>query len=168
VTDESVTFSLTVDGEERQVSAPWSESLLTVLRDRLGVRGPKTGCAHGRCGACAVRVAFGDDDAHVLCSCLLLAANAAGCRVETIASIGGPDGELSDVQEAFLAEGAVQCGICTAGLVTAATELLDTNPDPTREEIESALYGNLCRCTGYGRIVAAVQTAARNRREATR
>ncbi|MPQ97740.1 2Fe-2S iron-sulfur cluster binding domain-containing protein [Modestobacter sp. I12A-02628] len=169
--DESVTFSLTVDGAAHEVTAPWSESLLTVLRERLGVRGPKTGCAHGRCGACAVRVAFepdrADDDGHVLCSCLLPAATAAGCSVRTIASIGGPDGELSDVQEAFLAEGAVQCGICTAGFVTAATELLDTDPDPTREQIEAALYGNLCRCTGYGRIVAAVETAARTRREAT-
>nr|WP_276508630.1 2Fe-2S iron-sulfur cluster-binding protein [Modestobacter muralis] len=96
------------------------------------------------------------------------AATAAGGTVETIASISGPDGALSDVQEAFLAEGAVQCGICTSGFVTAATELLETNPDPTRPEIEAALYGNLCRCTGYGRIVAAVETAARTRRAATR
>ena len=163
--DEFVTFSLAVDGTPREVTARWSESLLTVLRDRLGVRGPKTGCAHGRCGACAVRADLGDGDPHVLCSCLVPAATAAGGSVQTIASIGGPDGELSDVQEAFLAEGAVQCGICTAGFVTAATELLETNPEPTRTEIEEALYGNLCRCTGYGRIVAAVETAARTRRE---
>ena len=165
--DGSVTFPLTVDGTAHEVTARWDESLLTVLRDRLGVRGPKTGCAHGRCGACAVRADLGDGG-HVLCACLVPAATAAGGSVETIASIGGPDGELSDVQEAFLAEGAVQCGICTSGFVTAATELLETNPDPTRSEIEAALYGNLCRCTGYGRIVAAVEAAARTRREATR
>jgi carbon-monoxide dehydrogenase small subunit len=163
--DREVTFALTVDGTAHEVTAGWSESLLTVLRDRLGVRGPKTGCGHGRCGACAVRVVEGLGDPHVLCSCLVPAATATGCTVETIASIGGPDGELSDVQEAFLAEGAVQCGICTAGFVTAATELLDRNPDPSRTEIEEALYGNLCRCTGYGRIIAAVESAARTRRE---
>jgi carbon-monoxide dehydrogenase small subunit len=162
--DEFVTFGLTVDGVAHEVTARWSESLLTVLRDRLGVRGPKTGCAHGRCGACAVRADLGDG-AHVLCSCLVPAATAAGATVETVASIGSPDGELSDVQEAFLAEGAVQCGICTAGFITAATELLEQNTDPSRAEIEAALYGNLCRCTGYGRIVAAVETAARTRRE---
>jgi carbon-monoxide dehydrogenase small subunit len=171
--DREVTFALTVDGTEHEVTAGWSESLLTVLRERLGVRGPKTGCAHGRCGACAVRVTGldhppGPGEPHVLCSCLVPAATAAGCTVATIASIGGPDGELSDVQEAFLAEGAVQCGICTAGFVTAATELLERNPDPSRTEIEEALYGNLCRCTGYGRIIAAVETAARTRREADR
>jgi len=169
VSEDEVSFALTVDGVERQVTAPWSESLLTVLRDRLGVHGPKTGCAHGRCGACAVRCSLGpDDEPHVLCSCLVPAATAAGGTVETIASISGTDGELSDVQEAFLAEGAVQCGICTAGFVTAATELLAANPDPTREEIVAGLYGNLCRCTGYGRIVAAVQAAARTRQEDTR
>jgi carbon-monoxide dehydrogenase small subunit len=167
-TDESVTFTLTVDGVPREVTARWSESLLTVLRDRLGVRGPKTGCAHGRCGACAVRVGVGSDEPHVLCACLVPAATVLGGTVETIASIGSPDGGLSDVQEAFLAEGAVQCGICTAGFVTAATELLERNDDPSRAEIEEALYGNLCRCTGYGRIVAAVESAARTRREATR
>ena len=162
-----VEFELTVDGTTSAVEAGFSESLLTLLRDRLGVRGPKVGCAHGRCGACAVSVTVPGEDAHVLCACLVPAATVAGCAVSTIASINGPDGELSDVQEAFLAEGAVQCGICTAGFVTAATELLDTNPDPTREEIEGALYGNLCRCTGYGRIVAAVEAAAAGRREAT-
>ena len=161
--DDAVSFDLTVDGTQHHVTSRWSESLLTVLRDRLGVRGPKTGCAHGRCGACAVRADLGDGDAHVLCACLVPAATAAGGRVETIASINGDAGELSDVQEAFLAEGAVQCGICTAGFVTAATELLETNPDPSRTEIEDALYGNLCRCTGYGRIVAAVESAARTR-----
>jgi carbon-monoxide dehydrogenase small subunit len=166
--DRSLSFPLTVDGRAHEVTADWSESLLTVLRDRLGVRGPKTGCAHGRCGACAVRVVEGLGEPHVLCACLVPAAVTAGCAVETVASLGGRDGVLSDVQEAFLAEGAVQCGICTAGFVTAATDLLARNPDPSREEIEQALYGNLCRCTGYGRIVAAVQAAARTRREATR
>ncbi|MCW2677494.1 MAG: xanthine dehydrogenase iron-sulfur-binding subunit [Modestobacter sp.] len=165
VADEFVTFPLTVDGVPREVTARWSESLLTVLRDRLGVLGPKTGCGHGRCGACAVRVGVGPDEPHVLCACLVPAATAVGATVETIASLGGPDGELSDVQEAFLAEGAVQCGICTAGFVTAATELLERHECPSRTEIEEALYGNLCRCTGYGRIVAAVESAARTRRE---
>ena len=94
---DEVRFSLTVDGAPHEVTARWSESLLTVLRDRLGVRGPKTGCAHGRCGACAVRADLGDGAPHVLCACLVPAATAAGGSVDTIASIGGPDGELSDV-----------------------------------------------------------------------
>jgi carbon-monoxide dehydrogenase small subunit len=162
---DEVEFALTVDGTARTVTARWSESLLTVLRDRLGVRGPKAGCAHGRCGACAVQVVEGLGEPHVLCSCLVPAATAAGCSVTTVASIGGPDGELSDVQEAFLAEGAVQCGICTPGFVMAATDLLERTPDPSRAEIEEALYGNLCRCTGYGRIIAAVEAVARTRRE---
>jgi aerobic carbon-monoxide dehydrogenase small subunit len=162
MTDERLGFGLTVDGEPRAVrDAWWFESLLTVLRDRLGVRGPKLACGHGRCGACLVRL-----DGEPVCSCLVPAAAAAGCDVRTIASVAGEDGGLSDVQQAFVEAGATQCGYCTPGFVLAATELLARHPDPTREQVLAGLYGNVCRCTGYGRIVAAVERVAAARREA--
>ena len=158
--DERLSFALTVDGEPREVKdAWWFDSLLTVLRDRLGVTGPKIACGHGRCGACTVRL-----DGELACACLVPAAAASGSDVVTIASLHGPDGGLTDVQEAFLAAGATQCGYCTPGFVLAVTDLLARNPSPTREEILAALYGNVCRCTGYGRIVAAVEALAAVRR----
>ena len=155
-TDERVSLSLTVDGEHRQVKdAWWFDSLLTVLRDRLGVTGPKLACGHGRCGACTVRL-----DGELACACLVPAAAAEGSDVETVASLRGADGGLTDVQEAFVAAGATQCGYCTPGFVMAVTDLLGRNPAPDRDEILAALYGNVCRCTGYGRIVAAVEGLA--------
>lgn len=160
---EAVSYRLTVDGRSASVTARWDESLLTVLRERLGVRGPKLGCAHGRCGACTVGLTV-DGETALVCSCLTPAAAAAGGSVETVASQAAPDGALSDVQEAFLAAGAVQCGYCTAGMVQSAAALLDRDPDPSRDDIVAALYGNLCRCTGYNRIIDAVHTAARTRR----
>jgi carbon-monoxide dehydrogenase small subunit len=161
---EWVSYELTVDGKPHEVTARWDESLLTVLRERLGVRGPKLGCAHGRCGACTVRLTV-DGDTHLACCCLMPAAAAAGAEIGTVASLGGGDGTLSDLQEAFLAAGAVQCGYCTPGMVQSAAALLDRCPDPSREDVVAALYGNLCRCTGYGRIVEAVLAAARTRRD---
>ncbi|HEV7653493.1 MAG TPA: (2Fe-2S)-binding protein [Mycobacteriales bacterium] len=161
--DEWVSYELTVDGKPHQVTARWDESLLTVLRERLGVRGPKLGCAHGRCGACTVTLAL-DGESALTCSCLLPAAAAAGADVSTVASLAAGDGALSDVQDAFLEAGAVQCGYCTAGMVQSATGLLERNPDPTRDDVVAALYGNLCRCTGYGRIVEAVLATAARRR----
>lgn len=159
MSDESVSFELMVDGKPRTVKdAWWFESLLAVLRDRLGVYGPKLACGHGRCGACAVRI-----DGHLACACLMPAAAAAGADVETVASLADADGALSDVQQAFVDAGAVQCGYCTPGFVLAVTDLLDRNPDPAREETLEALYGNVCRCTGYGRILAAVELAAQRR-----
>jgi carbon-monoxide dehydrogenase small subunit len=165
MSDEHVSYELTVDGKPHQVTARWDESLLTVLRERLGVRGPKLGCGHGRCGACTVTLTV-DDETHLACSCLLPAAAAAGASVDTVASLSPAEGALSDVQDAFLAAGAVQCGYCTAGMVQSATALLERNPDPARQDVVDALYGNLCRCTGYGRIVDAVLAAAAARRGA--
>ena len=161
--DEIVSYPLSVDGVAREVTARWDESLLTVLRERLGVRGPKLGCAHGRCGACTVRLTV-DGDSALVCACLTPAAAAAGAEVGTVAGLAASDGTLSDVQEAFLAAGAVQCGYCTAGMVQSAAALLDREPDPTAEDVTAALYGNLCRCTGYGLIVEAVLAAAATRR----
>lgn len=163
VEDEWVSYPLTVDGDPAEVTARWDESLLTVLRERLGVRGPKLGCGHGRCGACTVSLTI-DGRTRPACACLLPAAAAAGGAVDTVASLADPDGTLSAVQDAFVAAGAVQCGYCTAGMVQSATALLDRIPDPTRDDVVAALYGNLCRCTGYGRIVEAVLTAAETRR----
>ncbi len=157
--DERVAFALTVDGERREVKdAWWCDSLLTVLRDRLGVTGPKLACGHGRCGACTVRL-----DGDLACACLVPAAAAAGSEVATVASLTADDGALTDVQEAFLDAGATQCGYCTPGFVMAVTDLLERNPRPTREEILAGLYGNVCRCTGYGRIVEAVERVAAQR-----
>jgi aerobic carbon-monoxide dehydrogenase small subunit len=162
VDDESVSFELTVDGSAHAVTARWDESLLSVLRERLGVRGPKLGCGHGRCGACTVTLTL-DGPPALVCACLTPAAAVAGAAVDTVAALA-PDGVLSDVQDAFLAAGAVQCGYCTAGMVQSATALLAADPDPSREDVVAALYGNLCRCTGYGRIVEAVLAAAAARR----
>jgi carbon-monoxide dehydrogenase small subunit len=159
-----VTYGLVVDGVPAQVTARWDESLLTVLRERLGVRGPKLGCGHGRCGACTVSLTL-DGGTRLACACLTPAAAAAGTEVGTVAALAAADGTLSDVQEAFLAAGAVQCGYCTAGLVQSATALLDRCPEPTRDDVVDALYGTLCRCTGYGRTVDAVLRAAATRRE---
>jgi carbon-monoxide dehydrogenase small subunit len=163
MTDEWVSYELTVDGRPEQVTARWDESLLTVLRERLGVRGPKLGCAHGRCGACTVTLTV-DGSSGLTCSCLVAAASVAGASVDTVASLAPEGAALSDVQDAFLEAGAVQCGYCTAGMVQSATALLERDPDPSRDDVVAALYGNLCRCTGYGRIVAAVLTAAARRR----
>lgn len=162
MTDDEVSYELTVDGKPHQVTARWDESLLTVLRERLGVRGPKVGCAHGRCGACTVTLTV-DGESGLTCSCLVAAASVAGASVETVASLGS-EGALSDVQDAFLEAGAVQCGYCTAGMVQSATALLERNPDPSHDDVVAALYGNLCRCTGYNRIVEAVLAAAARRR----
>jgi carbon-monoxide dehydrogenase small subunit len=160
--DERLTVTLTVDGEPREVKDTWwFDTLLTVLRDRLGVTGPKLACGHGRCGACTVRL-----DGDLACACLVPAAAAEGSDVETVASLRGDGGGLTDVQAAFVAAGATQCGYCTPGFVMTVTDLLGRNPDPSRDEIVAALYGNVCRCTGYGRIVAAVEALASAAREA--
>ena len=160
--DERLGVTLTVDGERREVKDVWwFDSLLTVLRDRLGVTGPKLACGHGRCGACTVRL-----DGDLACACLVPAAAAEGSDVETVASLRGAGGGLTDVQEAFVAAGATQCGYCTPGFVMAVTDLLERNPAPDGDEILAALYGNVCRCTGYGRIVAAVEGLAAGGREA--
>lgn len=146
-----VTF--TVNGEQREVPVTPNETLLAVLREDLGLTGTNHGCELGECGACTVLV----DDEPTL-SCLTLAQRVDGQTVETVEGLG--DGGASDLQEAFVDEGAAQCGYCTPGMLMTADHLLDTNPDPSREEVEDAIAGNICRCTGYEKIVDAIETAA--------
>jgi carbon-monoxide dehydrogenase small subunit len=146
-------YSLTINGVERQVSDAWiGESLLYVLRERLGLPGSKGACEQGECGSCTVFV-----DNAAVCSCLVMAATAVGTQIATVEGLNN-DGSLTDVQETFITEGAVQCGFCTPGLVMAVHHLLDHNDSPNEQEIKEALSGNICRCTGYGRIFAAVDT----------
>jgi carbon-monoxide dehydrogenase small subunit len=147
--------SCTVNGEERIADDVWpGESLLYVLRERLGLPGAKNACEQGECGSCTVYL-----DGVAVCACLVAAGQAEGRTVVTVEGLA--DGEtLHRVQEAFLAAGAVQCGFCTPGLVVAAHDLLSRDPDPSEPDIREALAGNLCRCTGYQKIIEAVQLAA--------
>jgi carbon-monoxide dehydrogenase small subunit len=139
-----------------------AELLCDCLRDRLGRTGTQVGCREGVCGSCDVLV-----DGVVVRSCLLLAAQVEGREVTTVEGLaareGGPGARLSRLQRAFVDQGAVQCGFCTAGLLICATALLERDPDPSRERIVAALSGNLCRCTGYAKVVAAVEAAAGDR-----
>ena len=151
-------FRLHVNGQDLDVADAWiGESLLFVLRDRLGFVAAKGACEQGECGSCSVLV-----DGDLVCSCLVLAASAVGRDIVTVEGLS-PDGSLTDVQRAFIDEGAVQCGFCTPGLIASVHDLLDRVPNPDEIEIREALSGNICRCTGYGRIVSAVQLAARTR-----
>lgn len=162
-THDSDHYTLHVNGQDRQVADSWlGESLLDVLRDRLGLMGSKGACEQGECGSCSVMV----DDV-VVCSCLVMAASAVGQPVVTIEGIA-PVGAPSDVQEAFVAAGAVQCGFCTPGLIVAVHDLLDRVPEPAETEIREQLAGNVCRCTGYGRIIEAVQRVAVRRAQERR
>ena len=149
-------LTCTINGEAREVDGLWEgESLLHVLRERLGLPGAKNACEQGECGSCSVYL-----DDTLVCSCLVLAGQAEGREITTVEGLAGV-GELNKVQEAFLAAGAVQCGFCTPGLIVATDDLLKRNPDPTDAEIREALAGNLCRCTGYEKILDAVRAAAR-------
>ena len=153
-------YSLQVNGVKHEVKDAWvGESLLYVLRERLGLPGSKGACEQGECGSCTVFV-----DGQAVCSCLVMAASAVEREIATVEGLS-PDGTLTDVQQAFVDEGAVQCGFCTPGLVMAVHHLLDENTDPSEHEIKEALSGNICRCTGYGRIFAAVDTAIARRKE---
>ena len=155
-------YQLRVNGENRPVNDAWlGESLLYVLRERLGLAGTKNACEQGECGSCSVLI-----DGVLVCSCLVLAASAIDSEISTVESLA-PDGDLSDVQQAFVEAGAVQCGFCTPGLIMTVHDLLDQNPSPTDLEVREAISGNLCRCTGYVRIFEAVQQVATNREEAT-
>ena len=155
-------YRLDVNGEVRDVTDSWlGESLLDVLRDRLGLTGTKGACEQGECGSCSVLV-----DGVLVCSCLVMAASAVGQTIVTIEGIA-PVGSPSDVQAAFVEAGAVQCGFCTPGLVMAVHDLLDRSSEPTVTEIREELAGNVCRCTGYGRIIEAVQRVAVDRRRAS-
>jgi carbon-monoxide dehydrogenase small subunit len=147
-------IELTVNGVARDADVLPTESLLFALRERLGLPGSKNACEQGECGSCSVLL-----DGELVCSCLVLAAQADGHEVVTVEGLGGAE-ELHPVQQAFVAAGAVQCGFCTPGFVVAAADLLARNPAPSEDEIREALSGNLCRCTGYQRIVEAVKMAA--------
>jgi aerobic carbon-monoxide dehydrogenase small subunit len=154
-------FRLHVNGEAREVRDSWvGESLLFVLRERLGLLGSKGACEQGECGSCSVIV-----DGTLVCSCLVLAGAAVGSEIVTIEGIA-PLGSPSDVQQAFVDAGAVQCGFCTPGLIMATHSLLERTSQPTEYEIREELSGNVCRCTGYGRIIEAVQQVAVARRQA--
>lgn len=155
---ELCSFELKINGETRQVNDAWlGESLLHVLRERLGLAGAKNACEQGECGSCSVLV----DDV-LVCSCLVLAASAVGSDISTVEALSA-EGHLSDVQQAFVEAGAVQCGFCTPGLVVAVEDLLKHNPSPNDLEVREAISGNLCRCTGYSRILDAVQNVAEER-----
>ena len=148
-------MKLTVNGVAREIEGAWGgESLLYALRERLGLPGAKNACEQGECGSCSVYL-----DGTLVCSCLVLAAQAAGREVTTVEGLG-VDGQLHAIQQAFVDAGAVQCGFCTPGLVVASHDLLRRDPQPGEAEIREALAGNLCRCTGYAKIIDAVQLAA--------
>ena len=149
-----VAVSTTINGDSVEYLCQPDETLLDVLRDRLGLTGAKEGCGTGDCGACSVIL-----NDRLVCSCLVLGAEAEGRRIETIEGMADGD-KLHPLQQKFLEHAALQCGICTPGFLMAAKDLLDKNPDPTEEEIRFGLAGNLCRCTGYDKIVRAVQDAA--------
>jgi carbon-monoxide dehydrogenase small subunit len=153
-----VRVTLTVNGERREADDVWpGESLLYVLRERLGLPGAKNACEQGECGSCTVYL-----DGTAVCACLVSAGQAQDRAVVTVEGLSDESGGLHPVQEAFLAAGAVQCGFCTPGLVVAVHDLLARNPAPADPEIREALAGNLCRCTGYEKILEAVRTAARS------
>ena len=149
----------TINGDNTEFLCAADETLLDVLRDRLDLTGSKEGCSSGDCGACSITL-----DGRLVCSCLMLGAEAEGCEIETIE--GMANGEtLHPLQQAFLDHAALQCGICTPGFLVAAKALLEKNPDPTEEETRYWLAGNLCRCTGYDKIIRAVLDAGKIMRE---
>ena len=150
-----------VNGERHEVDGVWEgESLLYVLRERLALPGSKNACEQGECGSCSVYL-----DGVLVCSCLVLAGQAVGCEILTVEGLA--EGEaLHPVQEAFVETGAVQCGFCTPGLIVATHDLLRRKPEPSDAEIREALAGNLCRCTGYEKILDAVRLAAERARAA--
>ncbi len=153
--------NLTVNGEERTADDVWpGESLLYVLRERLGLPGSKNACEQGECGSCTVYL-----DGAPVCSCLVAAGQAEDRDVRTVEGLADGD-RLDPVQEAFVETGAVQCGFCTPGLIVAAHDLIARNDEPSDPEIREALAGNLCRCTGYEKILDAVRLAAQRGRAA--
>ena len=148
-------LTFVVNGELREADGIWEgESLLMALRDHLGLPGSKNACEQGECGSCSVYL-----DGELVCACLVLAGQAEGRDVVTVEGLA-PEDELHPVQQAFLEAGAVQCGFCTPGLIVATHDLLARNPAPSDAEIREALAGNLCRCTGYEKILDAVRLAA--------
>ena len=149
-----LTIGLTINGKKRKVETTPSTRLLDLIRDDLHLTGTKEGCGKGECGACTVIM-----NGELVASCLILAPQTDGAVITTIEGVG--DGEnLDPVQEAFIETGAVQCGFCTPGMILAAKKLLEENPHPTEEEIKRGISGNLCRCTGYQKIIDAIKLAA--------
>lgn len=157
---KSLHVSAMVNGDPVEFICDPGEPLLDVLRNRLGLTGAKEGCGTGDCGACSVTI-----DGRLVCSCLVLGAEVEGANISTIEGMADHD-ELHPLQRAFIEGAAFQCGVCTPGILVAAKALLDKNPDPTDEEVRFWLAGNLCRCTGYDKIIAAVQVAAAEMRGA--
>lgn len=150
----AVLVSTTINGDAVEFACPPEETLLSVLRNRLGLTGAKEGCGTGDCGACSITL-----DGRLVCSCLVLGVEAEGRTIGTIEGMAEND-TLHPLQENFIEHAALQCGICTPGFLMAAKVLLERNPDPSETEIRYALAGNLCRCTGYDKIVRAVQASA--------
>ncbi len=153
-----MTITITVNGEPHRLTIDQPHSLLTVLRESVGLPGTKDACEQGECGSCTVLL-----DGDLVCSCLVMAADADGSEVTTVEGLTPPDG-LHPVQEALVAEGAVQCGFCTPGFVVSAAHLFASNPSPNELEIKEALAGNVCRCTGYGAILRALEQLAEDGR----
>ena len=151
----STKLSLVVNGEPISIDVSPDARLIDVLRERLGLLGTKEGCSNGECGACTVLL-----DGRAIVSCLTPALEADGRDVLTIEGLVGPGGALSDVQQAFVERGGVQCGFCTPGMIMSAHALLLRNASPSDGEVRDALTGNLCRCTGYAQIIESVQLAA--------
>jgi carbon-monoxide dehydrogenase small subunit len=152
---EKVQVSASINGETMEFLCEPQQTLLDVLRDTLAKTGTKEGCSTGDCGACSVLI-----DGRLICSCLMLAVEAGDCEITTIEGIAGEDG-LHPIQQKFLEHAALQCGVCTPGFIVATKALLEKDPAPDEETIRYWLAGNLCRCTGYDKIVRAVQDAAR-------
>ncbi|HEY5646059.1 MAG TPA: (2Fe-2S)-binding protein [Pseudomonadales bacterium] len=155
-----VHVTTTINGDVEEFVCHPGETLLAVLRNRLGLIGAKEGCGTGDCGACSVTL-----DGQLVCACLVLGAEAEGRSITTVEGLADGD-KLHPLQDKFLEHAALQCGICTPGFLVAAKALLDNNPAPTETEIRYALAGNLCRCTGYDKIVRAVDAAAKEMRKA--
>jgi carbon-monoxide dehydrogenase small subunit len=148
-------IEFTINGKKKRISINTNDLLLEVIRDELGLYGPKYGCGTGECGACTVLM-----DGKPVLSCLTLAARADKKNIVTIEGIGTEESP-HPLQEAFVEEGAIQCGYCTPGMILSAKALLDENPNPSEEEIKTAIAGNLCRCTGYVKVIQAIQRAAK-------
>jgi aerobic carbon-monoxide dehydrogenase small subunit len=156
-------IELTVNDEPRELLAPPGTTLLSALRETLGLTAAKRGCAQGTCGTCTVLL-----DGEPVMSCLVPVETVDGATVRTLEGVARPDGELDEVQAAFLEGFATQCGFCTSGMIMAAEGLLATNPEPTRDDVVRAISGNVCRCTGYESIINAVLDAAARRTAAVR
>ena len=152
---KKVKISFVINGKKKEMAISPNTTLLELLRDHLGLTGTKNGCEAGECGACTVLL-----DGRPVYACLVLAPKVDGKEIITIEGIG-EEGKLHPVQKAFLTHGAVQCGFCTPGMILAAKALLDEKPNPSREEIEDAISGNLCRCTGYLQIVKAIEASGK-------